>query len=82
MKIAFVVFEGTVLELIEKTADVPFHKGGILNHMTFDVDDIGQAVHEFTVAGATFFVSPMSLGSGQVAFATGVSGEVIELFQP
>lgn len=41
MKIAFVSLEGTVLELIQKTVDVPFHKDGILNHMTFNVDDMG-----------------------------------------
>jgi predicted enzyme related to lactoylglutathione lyase len=81
MKIAFVAFDGNVLELIEEAGDVPFHKDGVLNHITFDVEDIHQAVDEFTGAGATFFVPPMSLGSGQVAFATGVNGEVIELFQ-
>ncbi|GMA64224.1 VOC family protein [Alicyclobacillus fastidiosus] len=81
MRIAFVALEDTVLELIQKTAEVPFHKDGVLNHITFDVDDIVQAVKEFTEAGASFFVPPMSLDSGQVAFATGVNGEVIELFQ-
>lgn len=81
MKIAFVALESHVLELIQKTAEVPFHKDGVLNHMTFDVDDIDQSVHEFTEAGATFFVPPMPLGSGHVAFATGASGEIIELFQ-
>lgn len=81
MRIAFVKLEGTVLELIQKTGEVPFHKDGVLNHITFDVNDMGQAVKEFTEAGATFFVPPMSLGSGQVAFATGANGEVIELFK-
>jgi predicted enzyme related to lactoylglutathione lyase len=83
MKIAFVSFEGQLLELIEKTNDVPFHKDGVLNHITFDVDDIQEAVKEFTEAGATIFVEPMSLGTGTgyVAFGYGASGEVIELFQ-
>lgn len=81
MKIAFVSLEEQLLELIEKTDDVPFHRDGVLNHITFDVDNIQEGVKEFTEAGASIFVEPMSLGSGYVAFAYGASGEIIELFQ-
>lgn len=81
MTLAFVQFEDHILELIEKKEELPFHRDGVLNHMTFDVDDIDSVVEEMTNAGATFFMPPTSLGTGKVAFAMGPSGEVIELFQ-
>ena len=81
MSLVFVQLNDQILELIEKKEDLPFHKDGVLNHMTFDVADIEAAVEEITQAGAVFFMPPTKLGDGVVAFASGPSGEVIELFQ-
>lgn len=67
MKIAFVSLEGTILELIEKTGEVPFHKDGVLNHICFDVENIQESFKEFTDAGTQFFMPPTPVGKSQFA---------------
>lgn len=81
MKIAFVSLEGQILELIEKKEEIPFHKDGVLNHITFDVDNIEESIDEFKKAGTDFFIPPTPIGDGKFAFGYGPSGEVIELFE-
>jgi methylmalonyl-CoA/ethylmalonyl-CoA epimerase len=84
---AFVSLEGTSLELIEPYpgAELPYHRDGVINHLTFLVEGIEQTMEEMKSIGAEIITE---LGAERVDNATikfvffkGVNGEIIELWE-
>jgi catechol 2,3-dioxygenase-like lactoylglutathione lyase family enzyme len=85
---AFVSLAGTKLELIEAYPGVklPYHRDGVINHMTFEVDDIEASMRELKDLGVEFItelqaVTAEPVGLVKFVHGKGVNGEIIELWE-
>ncbi|TAL75497.1 MAG: hypothetical protein EPN76_14975 [Burkholderiaceae bacterium] len=85
---AFVSLAGTKLELIEAYAGttLPYHQGGVINHLTFEVDDIVASIEDLRQMGVGFITDLQSVAAepaGLVKFihGKGPNGEIIELWE-
>jgi len=80
--LAFMGHGGALIELIQREGDLPTE--GRVNHIAFQVDDLGAALARLREAGVDLGdEEPRPIWEGgQVFFFHGPDGEVLELFQP
>lgn len=83
IRFAFVRMGAVRLELIEKLegANVPFHQDGVINNITFDVDDIEATMEDLSARGVQFFGRVADLPTVKIVFGKGPNGEIIELVE-
>ncbi len=84
-ELAFLPLGDSEIELICKSADYTYAKEGIVNHLTFRVDDVASMLDRLRQHGVELIhQQPLfleKLGT-RIAFFWGPDGEKMELFQP
>lgn len=83
IKNAFISFNGTTMELIQPYPNVklPFHRDGVVNHFTFDVDHIEETVEELKSKGVEFIGEVQAVAGVKFIFGKGMNGEVMEFLE-
>jgi lactoylglutathione lyase len=84
-ELAFVPVGDSEIELICKSTPFTFAKEGIVNHLTFQVDDVAKALDRLRRHGVELIHEqplPLEKLGVTIAFFWGPDGEKLELLQP
>ncbi len=84
-ELAFLPLGESEIELVCKSGEYSFAKEGIVNHLTFRVDDIAGTLQRLRGHGVELIhQQPLSLANlgVRIAFFWGPDGEKLELFEP
>ena len=83
-ELAFLPLGESEIELICRSTEFTFAREGIVNHLTFRVDDVAGALNHLRQQGVELIhQQPLSLDKldSRIAFFWGPDGEKLELFE-